>query len=219
MKAKDFGNWLAALSEGLSAASSDRSGAVATVRRIFDSQGTRTVAAVLKASKPEMSNVAGPGTSVGVVHDALRAFLPFVRPAAKKAYVDDLRAFIDFLAPFRQANLATFVNAVCAKHDAKPTKTKAKKPAAANALRHEDVDRYVAELKAAHTHDEAFREVYQRLERDRKVRAIEAAAIASAFAFETARSTPKKESLRRIWRKQEVFERASERFGPKSTAV
>jgi len=219
MKSKDFSNWLAALSAGVAPMSPERAGAIDSARRIFDGRGTKTVAAVMKAGAPDAVDGGETATRVADLHDTLQGFVSFVRPAAKKAYIDDLKAFVGFLAPFRQAKLDAFVAAVCARLESGPTGTGTKRATtkkAPTALRQTVVDQYVRDLTAAHTHDGAFRDVYERLKSDRKVRAIEAAAIASAFAFETARSTPKKESLRRIWRRQEVFERASNRFGPKS---
>jgi hypothetical protein len=198
MKAQDLGRRLEVLSVLLGHAQPEmleRLAAVSDILKATSAANLGQFTKALGASTPPV--LAEPGyVTGGDLAAALSTLLDIARQLeAKKAITDDFAALRDaFSATHLQpAGVIAIVAGLKArKKPAAPARAKK-----TESVREEIVAEYLRDLQAT-LGLASFEQHYERLTKDRRVRAIEVAAITSQFVSETPKNAKKSESLQRI---------------------
>jgi hypothetical protein len=162
---------------------------------------------LLERAKPRTPVEAARDTSVQEFREALERLESVVRTVAKQDFLNDLSMLIKALEPHDREDLAAFV-AACqagldgsASAESQGTQKKPKDSPADDEL----VSDYIRRLLGSYKEPEQFMLVYEGLKADKRVSRTELAKIATGVAYETPITTPKKESMRRIWMVHDTY--------------
>lgn len=154
-------------------------------------QFTKALSAATPLATEEPSGVTG-----GDVAATLSTLLAIAQQLeAKKAVIDDFTALRDALSAAHLQHVGVASISAGLKAPRKPIRVASTKKDAA--VRDKVVSEYLKNLEAT-LGQAAFDQHFGRLMADRRIRGIEAAAIASKFVSETSKSAKKSESLERI---------------------
>jgi hypothetical protein len=214
MKASAFKTHLRQLMDALCACKAERAArTLGLIEAALPSTGTMSLASLLEAAlgAPLVSRSTF-ATKAGEACQLIRALEPFVAGIGKQAFVEDFRALERALAKSEHVSLEAFSAALSLP---RPTTSSARKTrsagsssggssAVAKEIRANVVDEHVSRIKASVGDDRAFADAFDKLQSDRRVRGLEAAAIATKVAVKTAPSTAKRVALERIQQMQNL---------------
>lgn len=153
-------------------------------------KSTLTVSGLVSMLKDEIpfEEGEGPSDKVELLVQDLSALLPVLSRFATAAKIQPLREILDFLAIFEVMELRRFLDSVNGVLGDPP----------------DIVHFYVERLQARYKDPEKFRDLFERLEADKRVKKPEAVEIARVFS-QYARSGSKADALSSIWDKHKHY--------------
>ena len=200
MKVKPFVAVLSAYAEAI-AAHGDRRlvVAVSKLQQAWSPAMAWAVKDLFKRALPRTPVAIVETDTVAEFRNALVRLESIVKTVGQKGFKDDLAALIQALEPHAKEDLAAFIQAC--QLALKETAPQAR----AVALDEDAAQQYAQLLRETHKESEKFLPVYEKLQSDKRMKQAEMARIASLVAYETAPSTKRAESLRRIWMTHEAY--------------
>jgi hypothetical protein len=173
MKAKDFGLFLEAFADVVGAQASPKE-----LLPIFAANPVMDVKAICKLTETLNPGGMTPGGNLQSLLTSLKAMRRCLGDNVKKALADDLVLFTTTLDRFKHVKVAEFAAAVIEQMNGAAAPKAKKEPAAPSA---ELVKKYLSALEEALGNDARFTEVYERLKKDKNMKAPQVKQLSKEF--------------------------------------
>jgi len=200
MKVEILADFIRSIGKMMSVAQADdKATSLLKLSKMFDGRETMTVVRFFAQTMPSEELTAQQAGQLTNLLDIMGEIKPALKSMAKPAFEKDFVLFETFLARVQHLSVDEIIAYV---EERKVTNRVRRAPA----LNMDVVRQYIHLFEKNYKSADKFPVVFENMEKDRKVRKQEAAAIADQFAYKTSKSTPKKEALNRIWSVYENYQ-------------
>lgn len=195
MKAREFSQKLLDFADKMRAESDSRhAAALRSLSRLFENSGDRSVAVLLKGSRPEsLSRARAGGPTVKEANAALDRFRRALSAKDRRSATKDFTSLTELLSGNDSASIANLVASVAQSASRAQPRGKRKLP-----VNQALVDDFLKRLEESLGDPQAFKVVFEELEGHPEIGQPEAVALARAFMGKTASTATRKAALERV---------------------